>query len=357
MAKNSVKEWSKTAASNTDVGGIGITGSSSLASGNDAMQEIMEQVATQFGIINAKGADIASATTTDLATATGNAVDITGTTTITGLGTVDAGQVFILQFDGALTLTHNATSLKLPGGASIVTAAGDIAVMISEGSGNWRCVNYERAVKTYRLIKRTMFTSNGTWTPVAGLKLVRFICQGAGGGGGNGASNGSGVSTGNGGGGGAYEETWLTAGWGATETVTVGTGGAGAAAAATAGTGTSGGTGGEGATRVTADQRGGGVPGLGGSGTGAGGTTFTARLQVKGGYGSYGFVFGVGSTAISGAGGSSMLGVGGLSRQEGTAGIDGQGYGGGGSGGSANSATSRAGGNGAPGVIIIEEYD
>lgn len=147
MAKNSVKEWSKTAASNTDVGGIGITGSSSLASGNDAMQEIMEQIATQFGLINAKGADIASATTTDLATATGNAVDITGTTTITGLGTVDAGQVFVLQFDGILTLTHNATSLKLPGGVNIKTAAGDIAVVISEGSGNWRCVSYQRAAR------------------------------------------------------------------------------------------------------------------------------------------------------------------------------------------------------------------
>ena len=94
----------------------------------------------------AKSTDIASATTTDLATATGNVVDITGTTTITGLGTVAAGQVYVLQFDGALTLTHNATSLILPGAANITTAAGDIAVMVSEGSGNWRCVKYLVAV-------------------------------------------------------------------------------------------------------------------------------------------------------------------------------------------------------------------
>lgn len=92
-----------------------------------------------------KGANVASATTTDLSTATGRYVHITGTTTITGLGTATAGIVRILTFDGALTLTHNATSLILPGGANITTAAGDVAVMVSEGGGNWRCAAYRPA--------------------------------------------------------------------------------------------------------------------------------------------------------------------------------------------------------------------
>ncbi len=91
---------------------------------------------------HAKGADIASAATTDLSTATGNFVHITGTTTITAFGTVQAGAIRILTFDGALTLTHNATSLILPGGANITTAAGDMAIVVSEGSGNWRCFLY-----------------------------------------------------------------------------------------------------------------------------------------------------------------------------------------------------------------------
>lgn len=93
----------------------------------------------------AKGSDIASATTTDIGAATGNYVDITGTTTITGLGTITAGRVRVIKFEGALTLTHNATSLILPGGANITTADGDIAVFVSEGSGNWRCVSYTPA--------------------------------------------------------------------------------------------------------------------------------------------------------------------------------------------------------------------
>ncbi len=93
----------------------------------------------------AKGADIASATTTNVGAATGNFVDVTGTTTIAGLGTVQAGTERTVRFTGILTLTHNATSLILPGGANITTAAGDVATFRSLGSGNWICVTYQRA--------------------------------------------------------------------------------------------------------------------------------------------------------------------------------------------------------------------
>jgi hypothetical protein len=94
---------------------------------------------------NAKGLDIASAATIDLGAATGEFVDITGTTTITSLGTVAAGIVRRVRFTGILTLTHNATSLILPGSTNIPTANGDCAQFVSLGAGNWLCVNYIRA--------------------------------------------------------------------------------------------------------------------------------------------------------------------------------------------------------------------
>jgi hypothetical protein len=94
---------------------------------------------------NAKGADIASATTTDIGAATGEFVDVTGTTTITGLGTIAAGIVRSVRFTGALTLTHNNTSLILPGAANITTTANDTAVFRSLGSGNWLCIAYKLA--------------------------------------------------------------------------------------------------------------------------------------------------------------------------------------------------------------------
>ncbi len=89
--------------------------------------------------------DVASATTCDIGAAASNYVRITGTTPITGLGTIASGVRRKVVFAGALTLTHNATSLILPTGANITTAAGDCAEFQSEGSGNWRCTNYSLA--------------------------------------------------------------------------------------------------------------------------------------------------------------------------------------------------------------------
>lgn len=89
-----------------------------------------------------KGSDIASAGTISIGE--GGAFHVTGTTTITDIdpATDKAGRAFILIFDGALTLTHNATTLILPGGANITTAAGDVAWFVSEGSDAVRCINY-----------------------------------------------------------------------------------------------------------------------------------------------------------------------------------------------------------------------
>lgn len=91
------------------------------------------------------GAAIASSATVNLAAATGETVHVTGTTTITSFGTVAAGIKRTIIFDGTLTLTHNATSLILPLGSNIVTAQNDVAEFLSEGSGNWRLLNYQRA--------------------------------------------------------------------------------------------------------------------------------------------------------------------------------------------------------------------
>lgn len=88
--------------------------------------------------------DVASAATCDIGAAATDRVRITGTTTITSLGT-SANRLRFVHFDNALTLTHNATSLILPTGANIVTAAGDAAIFSSDGSGNWRCLAYLKA--------------------------------------------------------------------------------------------------------------------------------------------------------------------------------------------------------------------
>lgn len=92
-----------------------------------------------------KSSDIESASTTNLGTATGVFAHITGTATIEAFGTVGAGILRALLFEDVLTLTHNAVSLILPTASNIVTLARDTALVVSEGSGNWRVLVYQRA--------------------------------------------------------------------------------------------------------------------------------------------------------------------------------------------------------------------
>lgn len=87
------------------------------------------------------GANIASASTVNLDTATGNRVHITGTTTIAAV-TLTRGPRTVI-FDGILTLTHHATNNNLPGAANITTAAGDRAIYESDGTTVY-CVAYTR---------------------------------------------------------------------------------------------------------------------------------------------------------------------------------------------------------------------
>jgi hypothetical protein len=89
---------------------------------------------------------LASSTTTDFGSVPQAVKTISGTTTITSFGSsARTGTRHTAIFAGVLDLTHNATSLILPGAATITTAAGDLADAIYLGGGNWRVVNYTRA--------------------------------------------------------------------------------------------------------------------------------------------------------------------------------------------------------------------
>lgn len=91
-----------------------------------------------------RGTDIASAGTLSLPAGGGGVYNVTGTTTINGIGSAAGGRAIWLRFAGALTLTHNGTSFILPGAANITTVAGDCALFVNEAAqdatgSNWRC--------------------------------------------------------------------------------------------------------------------------------------------------------------------------------------------------------------------------
>jgi len=109
----------------------------------DHGEPIMPAGGSMTGALNfAAGVTVASAATVNLGAANSNTVTITGTIAITSLGTASAGVERRVTFAGALTLTHNSTSLILPGAADVLTASNDVATFVSLGGGNWRCVQY-----------------------------------------------------------------------------------------------------------------------------------------------------------------------------------------------------------------------
>lgn len=108
------------------VTGIAVTGANTFT---DAQNE-------------AKGANIASAATINLTTATGNFVHVTGVTAITAI-TIPVGAERTVVFDGVLTLTHGA-SLLLPGAANITTAAND-RMMVRGDTAGATVVTYTKA--------------------------------------------------------------------------------------------------------------------------------------------------------------------------------------------------------------------
>ena len=90
-----------------------------------------------------KGGDISSASPLVIDT-DGDYFNVTGTTNYAAM-TVAADRQFTLQFDGALTMTHHATNLDLPGEANITTAAGDVGVFQSTGANTVQCISYTKA--------------------------------------------------------------------------------------------------------------------------------------------------------------------------------------------------------------------
>jgi hypothetical protein len=126
-------------------------GSSAVGDGETdatAFLKIQENFAELYGSAGAIShaiSTVISAATCDIGAASTDRVSITGSTgPITSFGT-STNKLRFVTFASTPTLTHNATSLILPNGASRTAAAGDSAIFASDGSGNWRCLAYQDA--------------------------------------------------------------------------------------------------------------------------------------------------------------------------------------------------------------------
>ena len=135
------------AAARTTLGAVGLTGNETIA-GIKAFTGANTHAAIETHTAQvrwAKGADVASAAALTFGT-DGNYFDITGTVTVTSIGTLGVGTVIKLHFDAVLTLIQHVTNLIIKGGDDIVTAAGDEAEFVEYATGSWRMTNYIRAL-------------------------------------------------------------------------------------------------------------------------------------------------------------------------------------------------------------------
>jgi hypothetical protein len=295
--------------------------------------------AVTSAINEVQGANIASAGTVNLDTATGNYVHITGTTTITAV-TLSQGRERTVVFDGALTLTNGA-SLVLRNAITRTTAVNETTIFRGEAAGVVREISaFTGKPPTFQ----NFLSGSGTYNTPAGAVRIRIRAVGGGGGG-----AGSGSSPGTGGNGGDTTFSTLTASKG---------NGASTTSGGTGGTGTngdfnlSGGIGSGAANALNTAGGGGGQSVFGGAG--GGGASAAAGTAASTNSGSGGGGGGTGGSNVSSGGGGGAAGyvekiiftpAASYSYGVGAAGTAG-GAGGGG----------QVGGAGGSGVILVEEY-
>jgi hypothetical protein len=227
-----------------------------------------------------------------------------------------------------------------PFGESLLRAATASAARTLLGGGN--------------LLGVQVFTATGVYTPTSGTNSVIVEVQAGGGGGAGATCAATQVAAGNGGGGGGYAKKRITS---AFSGVTVTVGAAGTAGVSATWIGGAGGNSSFGAL-VTATGGGGGNPTnnasnfVGNSPRGSGGAAASGDINIQGCDGQHGIGLTVaGPTYLGqgGAGGNSILGMGGSQSSTGaaTTGANGRGYGAGGGGGMAANSGNANGGAGA----------
>lgn len=122
---------------------------------------------------------VAAASTTDLGAVGNFNVQLTGNTGIQSFGSsATVGDLFRITLAGSLTITHNATSMILPGATNLFGKVGDRVWATYLGSGNWRVVNYSPFLPGPTGIggaKNCRITNNAT-TP--GTKIDVTITEG-----------------------------------------------------------------------------------------------------------------------------------------------------------------------------------
>ena len=240
------------------------------------------------------------------------------------------------ELEGMVTYLKDVAHLQRYDGSDWVAAAGLVEIVTFTGDADFEKGDYP-------------------W-----LRAVRVRCQGGGGGGAGAQADPGEQVVATAGSGGGYSESFIADLSTVTDPISVTVGAGGARGAAGQNAGANGGASSFGSLVVANGGSGGGVVGsfsvpitfIGTPGAAPGTGDIAAPGQAS--IGPFGLS---GTQGTSGQGGDSVLGAGGGARVgSGGAGLDASGFGAGGGGAKDRDNTARAGGAGAPGIVIVELY-
>lgn len=120
-----------------------------------------------------KGANVNSASTTNLPPDCSFLNVVKVVSTINAFSNAFDGRIIYIKFEGGITLAHSA-SLVMPAGVDVVTEDGDVAVFVNESSGVWRCVSYPRYTDAYHPgAEPTITWPFMTWADTGNMLLKR----------------------------------------------------------------------------------------------------------------------------------------------------------------------------------------
>jgi len=109
MSKSAVTDWSQTAASNSDIGGIDIAENCDAANINNAFREGMAQFAVWLASLFATAANFIAGTSTNKALTPGAITDLTTPTTVNYAPTITLDMDALTSLNLKTTLTGNLT--------------------------------------------------------------------------------------------------------------------------------------------------------------------------------------------------------------------------------------------------------
>lgn len=177
LAANNLSDLPNTATAWTNLGapakvlaqlltGFAAGGTGTVLATDSILVALQKLQAVKQALLQPEGS-VASGGTTDVGGVASLYVNVTGAGTINSLGTAPAGTIRNLRYSGINTITRDATALETPTTANLTTAAGDMHIAISLGSGNWRILGVIPAVIT-----------GGGGGPVLTQALTGFVAGG-----------------------------------------------------------------------------------------------------------------------------------------------------------------------------------